>query len=290
MPRTLTQNADTLQQRARFFGYHSRYLGLVRIFLSSNVTSAFVKYVQHETAMRASLLRFQGRPLSEWKRSFLLDPIFRHATRPSVIGIKNVRSVLRNSWLKSRFLHADFDVAVANERVFQEYVEAWTAQFGFSSLPESWLDNRVNSNKHKLIKSVPIEEVLKFIGEMQFPNPKDQSSYLLFELCARNILETGKNLKVDVVLVNDLDKTNLQIRELGADQSLNNIFIGRNPKGAAGSDLIYIGDDKIHTDNTTLHLRFAKIKYPDSQTHFFAPWLSIRVSDDLSTAILEEAE
>jgi predicted phage terminase large subunit-like protein len=33
MPRTMTQNADTLQQRARFFGYHSNYLGLVRVFL-----------------------------------------------------------------------------------------------------------------------------------------------------------------------------------------------------------------------------------------------------------------
>lgn len=290
MPRTLTQNADTLQQRARFFGYHSKYLGLVRIYLSNNVKNAFVKYVRHEIAMRASLLKFQGRPLSEWKRSFLLDPIFRHATRPSVIGIKSVRSVLKNSWIKSRYLHSDSELVIANTSTFEKYVSKWSADFGYASLPTAWLDKRVDSEKHKLIHGVPMESVLEFLNEMQFANGKDQSSYLLLELCVRNVLENGHPITADVVLINDLDKSKLQIRELGPEDPLTNIFVGRSPKGAAGDALNYVGDDKIHTELITLHLRYARIKHTGAAEAMFAPWVSVRVSNEVSNAILEEAE
>lgn len=290
MPRTLTQNADTLQQRARFFGYHSKYLGLVRIFLSNNVKSAFVKYVHHEIAMRASLQKFESKPLSEWKRSFLLDPIFRHATRPSVIGIKSVRSVLKNSWIKSRYLHADSELVAANKSTFDKYVAKWIDEVGFAGLPASWIDKRTEAEKHKLIPGVPLEAVLEFLNEMQFANGKDQSSYLLLELCSRNVLERGKQIKADVVLINNLDQSKLQIRELGPEDALNNIFIGRAPKGAALEALNYVGDDKIHTDNITLHLRYAKVRHPGSVDPMFVPWVSVRVSEEISTAILEEAE
>ena len=113
---------------------------------------------------------------------------------------------------------------------------------------------------------------------------------MLFELCARNVLDNGRTVTADVVLVNNLDKTNLQTRELAPDQALSNIFIGRNPKGVGVNNLIYIGDDKIHTDNVTVHLRFAKVQHPLSHETFYAPWVSIRVSGEISTAILEEAE
>jgi hypothetical protein len=290
MPRTLTQNADTLQQRARFFGYHSQYLGLVRIYLSSNVRAAFVKYVQHEIAIRTSLQKFEGKPLSEWKRSFLLDPIFRHATRPSVIGIKSVKSVLKNSWIKSRFLHADAELVAANQATFEKFVAKWSEEVGFSALPAGWIDKRADSEKHKLLQGVPLENVLDFLNEMQFPNAKDQSSFLLLELCSRNVLESGKPIKADVVLVNNLDQSKLQVRELGPEDALNNIFIGRAPKGAALEDLNYVGDDKIYTENITLHLRYAKIKHPGALEPMYVPWVSVRVSEEISTAILEEAE
>ena len=56
MPRsTGVGNADTIQQRARFFGYKRAYLGFCRIYLEQDVLTAFQQYVAHEEEMRQSL-------------------------------------------------------------------------------------------------------------------------------------------------------------------------------------------------------------------------------------------
>ena len=290
MPRTLTQNADTLQQRARFFGYHSDYLGLVRVFLSTAAKQAFMKYVDHEIALRRSLQSYEGRPLVEWKRNFILDPIFRHATRPSVIGIKNVRSVLKDNWIKTKYMHGDTDAIVSNVETFNKYIQNWREGRTAAALPDAWIDKRVSSKKHVLLENIPMREIIEFLGEMRFADDKDNAAKLLFEICALNLMDSGITLTADVVLVNDLDQTNLDSRVLSQDEPLKNIFIGRNPAGVATKDLNYVGDDKIHTARTTLHLRYAKIEDPTSHYTSFVPWLSIRPSTDVTTAILSEAE
>src|SRR6185436_1461870 len=69
-------NADTIQQRARFFGYKLGYLGYCRVYLDSEVQDAFRSYVTHEEDIRERLLEYTatGRPLRDWKRAFFLDP------------------------------------------------------------------------------------------------------------------------------------------------------------------------------------------------------------------------
>jgi hypothetical protein len=67
MPRgTGVGNADSLQQRARFFGYKERYKGHCRLYLESAVFSAFLSYIEHEEEMRKELINLQrsNAPLS----------------------------------------------------------------------------------------------------------------------------------------------------------------------------------------------------------------------------------
>ena len=53
MPRGVgTGNADTIQQRARFFGYKRKYLGYCRVYLEAATRRAFRAYVEHEEYMR----------------------------------------------------------------------------------------------------------------------------------------------------------------------------------------------------------------------------------------------
>lgn len=89
MPRGAgTGIADTIQQRARFFGYKRRYLGYCRVFLEADVRDKFRGLVTHERAMRRELEEHAatGAPLSEWRRKFFLDPRLK-PTRDSVIGL-----------------------------------------------------------------------------------------------------------------------------------------------------------------------------------------------------------
>ncbi|MYE91600.1 hypothetical protein F4X33_21680 [Candidatus Poribacteria bacterium] len=61
MPRsTGVGNADNIQQRARFFGYKRRYLGLCRIYLTGANIDAFTDYVKHEESVRSSIRSHLG--------------------------------------------------------------------------------------------------------------------------------------------------------------------------------------------------------------------------------------
>jgi hypothetical protein len=66
-------NADTIQQRARFFGYKQSVLPIMRLWLDADVHESFRHYVEHERDLRSQLARFEGRPLADWKRAFLLE-------------------------------------------------------------------------------------------------------------------------------------------------------------------------------------------------------------------------
>ncbi|WP_264028981.1 Z1 domain-containing protein [Cellulosimicrobium sp. SH8] len=69
------RNADTVQQRGRFFGYKLGYLDLLRAWMNPDTADVFRVYVRHEDAMRSALgeLDANGEELSTWRRSILLD-------------------------------------------------------------------------------------------------------------------------------------------------------------------------------------------------------------------------
>jgi hypothetical protein len=98
-----TFTADTIQQRARFFGYKAAYLGLCRVHLEPIVADTFVMYVEHERDMLDNLREIESghESLKEWKRRFLLDKTMR-PTRASVIGIPTVHVTAADRWITDR--------------------------------------------------------------------------------------------------------------------------------------------------------------------------------------------
>jgi hypothetical protein len=124
MPRPLAagqSNADTLQQRARFFGYKRPYLGFCRIWLDGSVKEAFADYVQHEEELRRSLKRFESldRPLSEWRRRFILDGAMA-PTRRNVIDIGWTHSVTGAGAVLLKNPHHDLQACIENRKLIEE--------------------------------------------------------------------------------------------------------------------------------------------------------------------------
>ena len=78
-------NADTLQQRARFFGYRSQYLPLCQIYIDVSTYGAFCEYVEHEEETRKALKEFDklGSSIKDWARMFKLSKKMR-PTRKNV--------------------------------------------------------------------------------------------------------------------------------------------------------------------------------------------------------------
>lgn len=124
MPRGLGMgNADTVQQRGRFFGYKQSYMGLCRVFVGPDVRRAFQEYVEHEEDVRAELERFAHarRPLSEWRREFFLSRQFR-PTRDNVISVAYQRVRLGDDWVYPDGPHDSPGAVAENRHVFETFI------------------------------------------------------------------------------------------------------------------------------------------------------------------------
>jgi hypothetical protein len=88
-------NADTIQQRGRFFGYKRQYLDLLRGWFSADLARIFTQYVEHERSMQVQLREVdeKGTSLKEWRRKLLLDPDLR-PTRQQVITLSAYAAIV----------------------------------------------------------------------------------------------------------------------------------------------------------------------------------------------------
>jgi hypothetical protein len=125
MPRGAgTSNADTIQQRARFFGYKSGYKGYCRLYLELDVIQAFKSYIEHEEDIRSQLVELsrQGRPLSDWKRAFVLD-INLNPTRSSVIDIEYWHERRSDQWFRPVAPHDNQEAINTNREILAEFLK-----------------------------------------------------------------------------------------------------------------------------------------------------------------------
>ena len=114
MPRPLgTGYADTLQQRARFYGYKADYKGLCRVFVLPDVRDALRDYVEHEEFVRGALEEFRGKPLADWRRDFILTRAL-SPTRPSVISRDISQVAIDEGWTAPNSLYRSPEAVAAN--------------------------------------------------------------------------------------------------------------------------------------------------------------------------------
>jgi hypothetical protein len=155
MPRTVgLGNADTVQQRARFFGYKRPYLGMCRVFVGQDVRQAFHTYVEHEQDVRGQLARFSesGSPLSEWRRDFFLSRQLR-PTRDNVIDIAYRRQRFGNDWVYPDAPHETTEAVAINRALFNEF----RSSHEFSLY--SGLDNRRDSYRNLIAINTTLRDI-----------------------------------------------------------------------------------------------------------------------------------
>lgn len=178
MPRsTGVGNADNIQQRARFFGYKRRYLGLCRIYLTSENIDAFTDYVTHEDSVRGEIIRHlaDGNSLKDWRRTYFLDQPLK-PTRSSVVLLEMYQSRGKGGWVSPDHPHEDSEIVGEN----RETVDAMLGAFDLREYSEpGW-------NSKQVIPSfsdrIHLAELLPHIGRIRYKWPDDNlqhSSILL---------------------------------------------------------------------------------------------------------------
>jgi hypothetical protein len=180
MPRsTGVGNADNIQQRARFFGYKRGYLGLCRIYLTSENTDAFTDYVRHEDSIRASIKRHleEGKTLKDWRRTYFLDQKLK-PTRASVILLEMYQSKGRGGWIAPDHPHEDSEILAENREAAKDVLR----NFQFYRYAEAgWNDKQAVPAFSDTIR---LADFLPYFGKIRYKWPDDnlQHSSLMLML------------------------------------------------------------------------------------------------------------
>lgn len=206
MPRPLgtSPSADTLQQRARFFGYKKAYLGQCRIFLQADVKEAFGEYVEHEEYVRSILIKHRGEPLSKWRRDFILGEVLK-PTRSNVIGI-DTRRIDISDWLVPKRLHRDRVAIKDNQKLLNFVSNKWRKEYP-PIVDGVLLLQSVNftSSNNEAISNIPLRVVLDdFLLNIQVKDPRDAEEHGAMLIALSAFLKEDESLKVDIFFMNKL--------------------------------------------------------------------------------------
>lgn len=239
MPRGAgTGMADTIQQRARFFGYKRPYLGFCRVFLEADVRSAFRSLVAHERDMRAELERHAatGAPLSEWRRRFFLDPSLK-PTRDNVIGLPNLsRHNYESETFRPRVVLDESTVILANRASISTFE---------ASLPLTV--QGVGDDTNSIATGVPLSRVLaELVTVYRLGDPADSVRLTALLIQLQQLLEAEPSTTCTVYSMGrGRDSTFERRRPVDRDTGLlaaqTGLFQGRNPSNG------YVGDERLPT-------------------------------------------
>jgi hypothetical protein len=250
MPRGIgVGNADTVQQRARFFGYKRQYIGYCRVFLEQGTLNAFQNYVDHEEDVRRQLSEYQnsGRPLNEWKRAFVLDAALRPCRR-QVLEFDYIRGSFSHQWFAPRVVLATDDLICENRQIINNFCQ--TIHFE----PDIGNPNRQPVQIHKVCHDISLRTALEqLLVLIRIPSTKDSQRYTGLLLQISKALEDDPNELCTIYRISPDVKRERGVHENGV---IRNLFQGAYPSQPGNlQGSIYPGDRNIYDErNITIQI------------------------------------
>lgn len=260
MPRSIgVGNVDTVQQRARFFGYKSSYIGFCRIFLEAGVDALFRRYVDHEESLRAELVRHGDRPLRDWKRAFLLDQQYT-PTRRSVLGLDIFQRDFAGDWTTPDAPHRNGEAVAENLRTLQTVI----AQLQWQ--PDQGDPRRTTEQIHLTARVPAIDALTHLLAPLRLVDAFDSVRFTGLLLQLRTYLESHDG---ESAVLFQMSGGRERRRALKANRDeIDYLFQGANaPTG-------YPGDRQIRDENLlTVQIHMLRIPNVPTAVPTVAVWL-----------------
>lgn len=271
-------NADTIQQRARFLGYKRQYLGYCRVFLEPTVSDLYRRYVQHEEDVRSRLIQHiaTGRPLSEFRRVFLLDRRLR-PTRQSVIDIDYARPTFSHGWcVPSSPQEAD---VAQNRDTVKAFVDRYAARF----TADEGHPDRTDHQQHLVAREVPLDAVYdELLIALQTRDFEDSQQWT----AALTMISSYLGIDPEAVCTVYQMRPNVETRRQLRDGRIRELFQGPHPD-ARGR--VYPGDRRLHNAPVTVQLHTVTLRegaradspLVETDVKFAAIWMAPEVLQDV---------
>ena len=250
MPRGIGMgNADTVQQRARFFGYKRPYLGYCRVYLEQGTLQAYQVYVEHEEDIRTQLMEFQesGQPLDNWKRVFILNTDLRPC-RNHVLEFDYMHGRFSNSWANPHFVLSPEDIAQANRKTVTEFVQ------GLTFNENDGHPDRTDVQRHHVCRDIPLRMAMEqLLVGMRITGTTDSQRNIGLLLQLTKALEANPN---EVCTIYKMSPTTGRSRGINTNGEITYLYQGEAPvQPLHRRGEIYPGDRAIRDDdNVTIQI------------------------------------
>ncbi|MBK9715414.1 MAG: alpha-1,4 polygalactosaminidase [Kouleothrix sp.] len=279
MPRTTgVGNADTVQQRARFFGYKMGYLGYCRVFIEDSAHKAFKAYVDHEEHIRKQLKehRASAKPLTEWKRAFFLEPNLR-PTRASVLDMPYIRDNYSDSWFRPTAPHDAPDATETNRTIVEDFLADLVL------VPDEGHKARTETQRHTVASDVPLADVFsKLLLPLRMTRPNDSQHFTGLLLQVQQYFDKHPNA---VCTVYHMSGGRERERSVDNQDKVKNLFQGAHPDK---SGAIYRGDQYIrNNEQLTIQIHNLQVQTPDGNFSN-VPAIAVWVPREMSKAWLSQ--
>lgn len=278
MPRGVgTGTADTIQQRARFFGYKRRYLGYCRVYLEAGKRAAYQRYVEHEEDLRQRLIehRRTGQPLNEWKRAFFLSQTLQ-PTRRSVMDIAYLQSVLSDQWYTPGAPHDSPEAVESNRGVVASFLAGLTLALDPGS------SQRSDMQKHDMAESVPLARVFEhLLTRLRITRAGDSQRYTGLLLQVGAYLESHPDAVANVYY---MSRGATRDRTVNRDDEIPTLYQGADPVDPpALRGTVYPGDREIKAaSGLTVQIHRVRVRRPDGdiEVSTIAVWVPSEMARD----------
>ena len=252
-------NADTMEQRARWFGYKKKYLDLCRIFLTPQLKENYEELLKHEDDFWESLERAQRAaiPIREWPRMFKLDP--NQGLRPTRGMVASYRQFGDVHWNIQTQLITDPAVASLNVQAARAFFSLHPGQV-----------KRWGTVAHSIVSDCPTESIVRDLLE-RVGAPGSNWDEVYWREYFRRLYVIKAVLGLDVVFMSCGD-TRERTRE---DNGYFNPMQGSNRK--PGDPDYYPGDRDFHNGRAQLQVHIIGAREtregPQTETTAFALYI-----------------
>lgn len=239
-------NADTIQQRCRFFGYKLNYLDSCRVFLPTDSILEYRDYVEHEEIMRNML---KANTLERVEQLLILKSTM-NPTRNNVLSADIIKHKL-NGWRQMNALqHIDENIS-------------FVSNFLSSQTFKNFTNYGTPDRNHRYVK-LEIEKVIEFLKDFKIMNMPDalrKSSTIQY----LRYLADKKGIKYAYVFEMSYAVEKGRERSLDTENGnlkISNIFSGRSITGSQ----TYPGDKGIRfEDSLCIQIHKIKLKHSSMQ-------------------------
>ncbi|MFK7949681.1 MAG: Z1 domain-containing protein [Saprospiraceae bacterium] len=231
-------NADTIQQRCRFFGYKKNYLDSCRVFLPNDSIKEYVDYVKHERIMRTNL---KENSLEELEQLLVLSNEM-NPTRNNILSKDIIKHKLTGWRQMNALQHIE-----ENTRFISNFLKNRTFL--------EFKNYNSRTRKHRYIK-LRVNEIIEFLRDFKISNMPDalrKSStiqYLRYVSDKTRI----KDVYLFEMAYEVTEGRERKLMDKNGKLKINNIFSGRSGN--------YLGDKAIRFENTfCIQIHKIKLKH-----------------------------